>query len=98
VSPSGYYAWRKNKISFRRKEDQRLLLKIKNIHSDKRACDGSPRIHTELKEAGERCSRKRVARIMRENNIQAKHKRKFKATTDSQHNLPITKCCLAVSL
>lgn len=66
-----------------------MLLKIKNIHSDKRACYGSPRIHAELKEEGERCSRKRVARIMRENNIQAKHKRKFKATTDSQHNLPI---------
>jgi putative transposase len=42
-----------------------------------------------LKAEGEHCGRKRVARLMHENNIQAKHKRKFKATTDSQHQFPV---------
>ncbi len=87
VSPSGYYAWGKNKVSKREKEDRRLLSKIREIHFEHRARYGSPRIHAELKDQGERCGRKRIARIMRENKIQAKHKRKFKATTDSQHKL-----------
>jgi putative transposase len=70
-------------------EDKKLLNKIELIHANKKGRYGSPRIHAELKEQGESCGRKRVARIMRENNIQAKHKRKFKATTDSQHKFPV---------
>lgn len=89
VSESGYYGWKKCKISSRTQEDQRLLEKIQCIHASKRSRYGSPRIHAELKEQGEQCSRKRVARIMHENGIEAKHKRKFKATTDSQHKFPI---------
>ena len=76
-------------MSSRAQEDERLLCKIKCIHAEKRSCYGSPRIHAELKEQGEHCGRKRVARLMRENDIQAKHKRKFKATTDSQHKFPV---------
>jgi putative transposase len=76
-------------MSAHAKEDDRLLGKIKNIHLEKRSRYGSPRIHAELKEHGERCGRKRIARLMRENGIQAKHKRKFKATTDSQHKFPV---------
>jgi transposase InsO family protein len=89
VSPSGYYAWQKNKLSNRARKDERLLVKIKNIHAEKRTLYGSPRIHAELKAQGERCGRKRIARIMRENGIKAKHKRKCKATTDSIHDFPI---------
>ena len=74
-------------MSKRQQEDQRLLLKIKSVYSANKARYGSPRIHAELKDQGEHCSKKRIARIMRENKVQAKHKRKFKATTDSQHNL-----------
>ena len=70
-------------------EDKRLLNEIKLIHTSKKGRYGSPRIHAELKDQGEICSRKRVAWIMRKNNIEAKHKRKFKATTDSQHKFPI---------
>jgi transposase InsO family protein len=76
-------------MSSRSQADERLLDKIKCIHTATRSCYGSPRIHAELKEQGELCSRKRIARIMRENGIEAKHKRKFKATTDSQHKLPV---------
>jgi len=76
-------------VSTRAAEDHRLLGKIKEIHIEKRTLYGSPRIHAELREQGEHCGRKRIARLMRENNIRAKHKRKFKATTDSRHHLPI---------
>lgn len=89
ISGSGYYGWKKCKTSSRAQEEQRLLEKIQHIHTTKRNRYGSPRIHAELKNQGERCSRKRVARIMRENGIEAKHKRKFKATTDSQHKFPV---------
>jgi transposase InsO family protein len=89
IAPSGYYQWRKCKQSLRAQEDERLLHKIREIHHAKRARYGSPRVHAELKEAGERCSRKRVARLMRLNGIAAKHKRKFKATTDSGHKYAV---------
>jgi putative transposase len=76
-------------MSPRAQKDEQLLCKIKCIHAEKRSRYGSPRIHAELKDQGERCGRKRIARLMKENAIQAKHKRKFKATTDSQHKLPV---------
>lgn len=75
-------------MGMRALEDQRLLEKIKLIHVSKKGRYGSPRIHAELKAQGEHCSRKRVARLMNQNGIEAKHKRKFKATTDSQHRFP----------
>lgn len=76
-------------MSSHAKTDEHLLDKIRCIHAEKRSRYGSPRIHAELKEQGEHCGRKRVARLMRENSIEAKHKRKFKATTDSQHKFPV---------
>ena len=88
VSESGYYQWKQNKMGLRKLEDQKLLNKIELIHISKKGRYGSPRVHAELKDLGECCSRKRIARLMRENRIQAKHKRKFKATTDSQHKFP----------
>jgi transposase InsO family protein len=51
---------------------------------------GSPRITIELREQGDTCSKNRVARIMRENDIKAKTARKFKVTTNSKHNMPIS--------
>lgn len=89
IAPSGYYKWKKCKKTLREQADDRLLLKIREIHSTKHARYGAPRIHAELKEAGECCGRKRVARLMRLNGIVAKHKRKFKATTDSQHKFAV---------
>ena len=88
VSESGYYEWSQEKMGIRALENQRLLGKIKLIHMNKKGRYGSPRIHAELKAQGEHCSRKRVARLMNKNGIEAKHKRKFKATTDSQHRFP----------
>ena len=89
VSPSAYYAWRARPESRRVREDRRLLVEIKAIHQAKRGTYGSPRIHAELKSQGQSHGLKRVARLMRENDIRAKQKRKFKATTDSKHSHPV---------
>ena len=62
---------------------------IKEIFYEYKQRYGAPRIHAELRVRGELCSRKRVARLMRKNALQAKAKRKFKATTDSSHKQPV---------
>ncbi len=89
VSTSGYYDWRQRPESQRRRENQRLVVEIKTIHQESRRTYGAPRIHRELQARGLCCSRKRVARLMRLHGLRAKQKRRFKATTDSQHGLPV---------
>ena len=89
VSPSAYYAWRGRPESRRMREDRRLLVEIKAIHLAKRETYGSPRIHAELKAQGLRLGEKRVARLMRDNDIRAKQKQRFKATTNSKHSHPV---------
>ena len=89
VSASAYYAWRGRPESRRGREDRRLLVEIKAIHQAKRETYGSPRIHAELQALGLRHGEKRVARLMRDNGIRAKQRRKFKATTDSKHSHPV---------
>jgi len=81
VSRSGYYQFIHAEPSARRKENERLLGKIKNAHKDSRATYGSPRIHAELQAQGETCSRKRIARLMVKAGIKAKMKKSFKVTT-----------------
>jgi len=66
-----------------------LLKEIRDIHQDSRQTYGSPRVTRELHHRGYSCSRARVARLMAKNNIYAKTKRKFKVTTDSDHNYPV---------
>ena len=65
VSRSGYYAWRRRPPSERTRFDAVLSEKIETIHRNSRATYGAPRVHAELKAIGIRCSRKRVARLMR---------------------------------
>jgi len=81
VSRSGYYRFSHAKPSRRAEEDERLLLKIKAIHQASRQTYGSPRVHAELREEGELCSRKRVSKIMRRSGVIAKMKKRFKVTT-----------------
>jgi putative transposase len=89
ISPSGYYAWLKRGESRRVREDRRLLVEIKAIHRQSRGTYGSPRVHAELNGRQMHHGRNRVARLMRENGIRAKQKRKFKATTNSKHSRPV---------
>jgi putative transposase len=87
VSRSGYYAWRTRRPSARQQDNEQLLEHIWDAHKRSRSLYGSPRITAELNEQGMRCSKNRVARIMRDNRIQAEVRRKFrKKTTDSRHN------------
>lgn len=89
VSRSGYYAWRKRPASAAARRRERLTVMIKAIHAESRRNYGSPRVYEELKARGQRCNVKTVAKIMRKNDIFARRRRKFKATTDSNHNLPV---------
>jgi transposase InsO family protein len=94
VSTSGFYIWRRNTGSSREKQNVKLVTHIKAVHEESRKTYGSPRIHAELCSRGIRCGKNRVARLMRQKGIQARHKRKFKATTDSNHHLPVYDNCL----
>ncbi len=89
VSSSGFYAWLGRPESKQAKARRRLTAQIKAIHQESRQTYGSPRVHAELKSRGETCCLNTVARYMRENDIAAKTKRKFKQTTDSNHEFPI---------
>jgi putative transposase len=89
VSRSGYYAWLERPESKRTKENKILSKHIQQIHKDSDQTYGSPRIQAELIVQGFPLSRQRVVRLMKRLNIKARHKRRFKVTTDSQHALPI---------
>lgn len=89
VSPSAYYEWEREQESQHARRDNELLELIRALFAQFRARYGAPRIHGELAKVGINVSRKRVARLMREAGIRAKGARKYKATTDSKHALPI---------
>lgn len=88
VSRSGYYAYSSRKESKRSKENRELLETIKIIHEKSRKAYGAPQITQNLP-ASQKASRGRVARIMRANGIRSKVTKKYKATTNSKHNLPV---------
>jgi len=89
VTRSGYYAWRIRKPSARSQRDAELLAKIRTFHQASDKSYGSPRIYDDLRADRQKVSEKRVARLMRDNGIVGKHRRKFKPTTDSNHDLPV---------
>jgi len=88
VSASGYYAWRNRPLSARRQRNQRLTLEMRAIHAAVRESYGSPRMHRELLERGLPCGRHRVARLMRSEGLWARHKKRFKVTTQASHVRP----------
>ncbi|MCP3895727.1 MAG: IS3 family transposase [Bacteroides sp.] len=88
VSRSGYYAWLKRPKSRRARDNQALEDKIRVLHSASHGIYGAPKIHQDLVDAGIRCGKNRVARIMRKASLRSRTRRKFKATTNSRHNLP----------
>lgn len=95
VSESGFYAWRNRPPSKRHRQDAVLLTHIRAAFATSNETYGSPRMVYELREAGFDVGRRRVARLMRENGLQARVKRRFKQTTDSAHKSPIAKNRLA---
>ena len=89
VSVSGYYAWRKRPRSEALQRRNHLVVKIREIHRKSRQTYGSPRVHAVLQSSKVKCCENTVARLMRENQLRAKTRRKYKATTDSSHGLPV---------
>jgi putative transposase len=69
VSPSGYYGWRGRPASEREQANKRLLVRIRGLHAESDGVFGSPRMRDELRYLGERCSRNRVARLMRRDGL-----------------------------
>jgi putative transposase len=90
VSASGYRAWKRGGSPGRKRlTAAQLLALIKAIHQELKGTYGSPRMVRELRARGIPASKPRVERLMRENGIRGRHKRRYKATTDSKHNLPV---------
>lgn len=89
VSRSGYYEWLDRGESFRRKKDQELADTIKSIFAQYKGHYGSPRIQDELHARGIRCGKTRIERIMRSHGLVARPKRRYIATTNSNHDYPV---------
>jgi putative transposase len=89
VSESGFYAWRKRPACRRKQEDARLTQEIRQVFVFHQGRYGSPRLHVELRDQGKSCSRKRVARLMREAGLCAKRKRRRVVTTRRDTSHPV---------
>jgi len=87
VSRASYYAWRNRKESAREIRDRDLAEKVTDVFEGSRRAYGSPRVFAELRVRGERCGRKRVARLMQMNGqVGAKRRISKRSTSNSpQH-------------
>jgi putative transposase len=81
VSASGYYAWQRRDSSPRARQDRQLLEQIRASHQRSRGTYGAPRIHRDLRAAGARVGRKRVARLLNRAGLRGVSRRKWPVTT-----------------
>jgi putative transposase len=95
VSTQGFYAWLKRPESVRHRANVVLAVTIKELHVRSRRRYGSPRVHHALQVRGQRVGRNRVARLMQQQGLRARPKRRFRRTTDSNHQLPVAPNVLA---
>jgi len=91
VSSSGYYGWVDRPLSQRAQEEIRLGVEIKAAHYRTRQTYGPERLQGDLAENGIQVGICRIRRIRKKLGLRCKQKKKFKATTDSRHKLPVTK-------
>ena len=90
MSPSGYHEHKVRSAKPRRNiSDDALLVHIRAVHAETRGEYGWPRVWKELLARGIRVGKERVRKLMKLHGIKARGKRKFKATTDSDHKLPV---------
>jgi len=89
VSPSGYFAWKDRPACRRQRDDMVLLAHVRSAFALSNGTYGSPRMTRELQDDGLSVGRRRTARLMRENDLRARQKRRFKRTTDSHHAWPV---------
>jgi putative transposase len=95
VSQSGFFAWRDRPACLRQRQDMVHLAHIRAVFALSNGTYGSPRMHRDLVDEGHRIGRHRTARLMRENGLVARQKRRFKRTTDSEHAWPVAPNLLA---
>lgn len=89
VSRSGYYAWRGRPPSARARTDERLRVAIRAAHTASRQTYGTRRLLAELRDQGFDIGRDRIERLRRQMGLRCRQKRRFRATTDSDHALPV---------
>ena len=89
VTTSGYYAWIKRPVPIRQREEERLELEICAAHKRTRQTYGPERLQRDLADNGVVVGVHRIKRIRRKLGLRCRQKRKFKATTDSRHSLPV---------
>jgi len=95
VSTSGFYAWCQRAPSARARKDLALRVQIRAAFEQSRRTYGSPRIHEDLLEAGERVGRNRVIRLMQEEGLRARVRKRYRCTTMSDHDQPVAANLLA---
>lgn len=95
VSQSGYLAWKNRALSRRQRDDLVMLAHLRSACSLSNEIYGSPRMTRELQEQAFSVGCCRTARLMRQNKMQARQKRRFKKMTDSHHSFPIARNILA---
>ncbi|XCM77593.1 IS3 family transposase (plasmid) [Kitasatospora sp. HUAS MG31] len=81
VSRAAFYARRNDEPGPRAVRDAELTVRIIEIHADSRGSYGAPRVHAALRRGGDRCGRRRIARLMREAGLQGRHRRRRQRTT-----------------
>jgi putative transposase len=89
VSTAGFYAWQRRPESKQAHDDRRLTVLVREAFERGRHCYGSPRVHRELAANDVHVSRKRVVRLMQQEGLVARRRRRFKATTDSNHSFAV---------
>src|SRR5437764_14683007 len=89
ASQSGYFAWRAQPACRRQHDDMVLLAHVRSAFALSNSTYGSPRLTRELQDSGLTVDRRRIARLMRDNGLRARQKRRFKRTTDSHHAWPV---------
>lgn len=96
VSRSGLYAWRRRaRPTARAQRETELRAQIADIHAASRGTYGSPRVHAQLRRDDVQAGKSRVERLMREDGLRGKVRRRFKKTTDSAHAYPVAPNTLA---
>ena len=89
IKRSAYYDWLNRAESKRKQNDNDLVKEIRRVHKESRNTYGVRRIKAQLNKENIVCGKHKISRLMNENNIHSKLKRKFKATTYSDHKYPV---------
>ena len=95
VTRSGFYAWRARTESTHTRDDRRLKVLVRASFEESKQRYGSPRVHEDLLEQHEHVSRKRVVRLMQEDGLKARRRKRYKCTTMSDHDQPVAANLLA---